>query len=139
MPDIPEPTVEVTAYRVSCLPADHPEAYIFSLKVERRSSNPDRWAVTDGVRCYTAKGTKGYESNPSSRTKNFLRWYRHSLEDALALAKRIAPTMTCNGFTIADVLARRDVRRQRGPVRSRPRFCSHAGCGDRRLHRQRRP
>lgn len=101
-----EPTVEVTRYQVSCLPADHPDAHHFSLSVERRSTNPDSWCVTDGAYCYDLNGNAEYEANPSSRTDKFKRSFRHSLDEALQLAKRIAPTMTINGLTPAKVLAR---------------------------------
>ena len=103
-----EPTVEVTRYQVSCLPSDDPDAYHFTLTVERRDVNPDRWAVMRGSFCLDAKGREEYEPNPSSRTDAFKRRYRHSLEDALALAKRIAPTLTVMGHTVDDALARRN-------------------------------
>lgn len=101
-----EPTVEVTRYRVSCLPAEHIDSQHFALTVERRNVNPDRWCVTDGAYCYRKDGHRSYESNPSSRTDRFKKAYRFSLDDALALAKRLAPKMTVNGHTVESVLAR---------------------------------
>lgn len=103
-----EPTVEVTRYQVSCLPSDHVDAHHFTLYVERRNVDPDRWAVTNGFGCYDADGNHEYESRPSSRTDEFKREFRHSLDDALALAKRIAPTMTVNGHTVESVLSWRE-------------------------------
>lgn len=96
--------VRPTAYAVSCLPADHPEAYLFTLKVEWRGT--DRWCVTNGAYCYRKDGHQSYESNPSSRTDRFKKAYRFPLDDALALAKRLAPKMTINGHTVEDVIAR---------------------------------
>jgi hypothetical protein len=99
-----EPTVRATAYAVSCMPPDHPDAYLFTLRVEVRGE--DRWCVTDGAYCYRKDGHKAYERNPSGRTDRFKRAYRFSLDDALALAKRLAPKITINGHTVESVLAR---------------------------------
>jgi len=38
---VTEPRVELVAYEVSRLPADHLDAYSFMLRVQRRSVNPD--------------------------------------------------------------------------------------------------
>lgn len=100
--EAPEPVVHPTSYAVSCFPSEHPEAYNFTLHVAWR--NKDRWCVTDGAYCYDQDGNQEYESNPSSRTDEFKHRYRHSLEDALALAKRLAPGMTINGHTVTEVL-----------------------------------
>lgn len=101
-----EPRVEVVAYEMSCLPADHVDAYGFMLRVERRSVNPDRWCVSEKDFCYAIDGTSEREPNPSSRTDKFERKYWHIWEDALALAKRVAPTMSVNGLSVEDVHAR---------------------------------
>lgn len=103
-----EPTVAAVAYQVSCLPPDHVDAYQFTLRVERRNVDPDRWCVTDGAYCYRKDGRRAYESQPSSRTKRFQQAYRFPLEDALALAKKLAPKMTMMGLTAEDVLAREE-------------------------------
>lgn len=102
---VPDPEVRPTAYAVSCLPADHPDAYLFTLKVEWRGA--DRWCVTNGAYCYSKTGRMRYEPNPSSRTDAFKRTYRHNLEDALALAKRLAPKITVGPHTVETVLQRR--------------------------------
>ena len=99
-----EPEVRVVAYQVSCLPPDHPEAPHFTLEVVARGYH--RWAVTRFGFCYDAKGHERYEPNPSARTDAFKHKYRHSLDDALALAKRLAPTITVNGHTVEDVIRR---------------------------------
>jgi hypothetical protein len=82
--------VRPTAFAVSCLPADHPEAQSFTLYVEWRGPG-ERWCVTDGAYCYRKDGHKSYESKPSRRTDRFKNAYRFSLDDALALAKRWHP------------------------------------------------
>lgn len=99
-----EAEVWPTAYAVSCLPRDHPDAYHFTLRVEWRGS--DRWCVTDGAYCYRRDGHKSYESKPSSRTDRFKKAYRFSLDDALELAKKYAPKITVMGHTVESVLAK---------------------------------
>ncbi len=97
-------TVQPVAYAVSCLPSDHPDAFLFTLRVERREI--DRWCVTDGAYCYRKDGHKSYEPMPSSRTDRYKRAYRFPLDDALALARRLAPKMRFNGHTVESILAR---------------------------------
>jgi hypothetical protein len=104
--NVPEPTVRITEYSVSCLPQDDVNADLFTLTVVERA--PGRWAVTRGSFCYDADGKREFESNPTGRTEEFRARFRFTLDDALALAKRVAPTMTVNGRTVADVLARTD-------------------------------
>lgn len=99
-----EPTVKVTAYEVSCLPEDHIDAYHFTLRVVYRGK--DRWAVVDGPWCLDADGNSEYESLPSNRTDEFLAVHRFDLDTALNIARKYAPKMRINGFTVADVLAR---------------------------------
>ncbi|MGW3545875.1 hypothetical protein ACWDNI_35780 [Nocardia niigatensis] len=102
----PEPVAIVTRYDVSCLPRDHQEWGLFSVSVEQRS--PDRWAVKHFSNCYDIDGNPSYESLPSERRDEWLERYRHDLDTALALAKRIAPKIRINGFSVADALAWRD-------------------------------
>lgn len=102
MTNPPEAVAHPTKYSVSCLPIDHPDAYMFTIHVVWRGK--DRWAVKRSEFCYDAKGRERFEPNPSSRTDAFLRRYRHSFDDAMELAKRIAPTLTVYGRTAADVL-----------------------------------
>lgn len=101
----PQPEVRPTAYAVSCLPPEHPDAYMFMLHVEWRGPG-DRWCVTNGAYCYSKTGCQRYEPNPSSRTDAFKRTYRHSLDDALALAIRLAPKITCGSHTVEWALSR---------------------------------
>lgn len=104
MSNTPGATVRPTAYAVSCLPPDHPDAYLFTLRVEWRGEHG--WCVTDGAYCLRRDGHKSYESNPSSRTARFKKAYRFPLEEALEIAKKYAPKITVNGHTVESVLAR---------------------------------
>lgn len=102
----PEPTVKVTAYSVSCLPETNINAPHFTARAEYRGRGG--WAVTDGFHVYAADGSRAHEHIPTERTEEFLARFRHGELEAVALAKRIAPTLVVNGYTVADVLARAD-------------------------------
>jgi len=91
-----------THYTVSALPLEHREAGHFSLTVEWRGDG--RWAVCRGRMCLDADGVADFESQPSSRADAWLAAHRFDLDTALALAVREAPGLTCNGYTVADVL-----------------------------------
>lgn len=97
-----EAVARITEYTVSCLPQDHQLAVHLSLLVVERS--PGRWAVLRNGYCYNAAGEKEYERSGTERTPGFLEDFRHSRKAALALAKRIAPTLTVNGVTVNDAL-----------------------------------
>lgn len=111
---IPEPTVQVTRYEVSCLPEDDDAKFSMTINVEYRGR--DLWAV---VRMGEALGVDGeweYEPSPSNREDGWLETHRFDLDTALRLAKEAAPKMTVNGYTVADLLAmheRREARRRR--------------------------
>lgn len=96
--------IRVTRYAASCLPQDDVNADLFTLSIEERATG--RWAVLRGGFCYDAEGNREYESIPSERADEFKARFRHSLEDALEIARKVAPTMTVNGHTVADALAR---------------------------------
>lgn len=107
MSDVPEPTVRVTRYEVSCLPQDNINAHHFTITVEWRGD--DRWAVLHHGFCLGADGEWDDEPRPSSREDDWLETHRFDLDTALILAKREAPKLTINGLTAADVLARTGV------------------------------
>jgi hypothetical protein len=99
----PDPTVRPVKYAVSCVPEGNVNARHFTVWVEDRGRG--LWAVTDGAFCYDANGDAEYEPIPSEREDEWRAKYRFDLDTALALAKRVAPTLTVNGYTVADVLA----------------------------------
>lgn len=107
MSDVPEPTVRVTRYEVSCLPEHHPMRRHFIIHVEPREG--DTWAVVQPWQpapCLGSDGEWDWEMRPSERTEEWLATHRFDLDTALILAKREAPKLTVNGSTAADVLAR---------------------------------
>lgn len=96
MPEIPEPMTTAFTYKVSCLPIDHPAYRHYSLTVAYRIRGTESgYSVSDGSDYYyAADGT--LSDQPVLLPE----------ADALALAKRIAPTMTAvNGWTVAALLA----------------------------------
>lgn len=102
-----KPHVDAVKYSISCLPADHPERRHFEIYVVWRGR--DRWAITDGFgSCYSTTGEWDYESLPSERMDDWLDTHRFSLDDALKTAKKIAPLLTCNGWTVERVLGGSD-------------------------------
>ena len=99
-----EPVVRPVKYAVSCVPEGNVNVSSFTVWVEYRGRG--LWSVTDGAFCYDANGNAEYEPIPSERDDEWRAKYRFPLDAALALAKRVAPTLTVNGYTVADVLAR---------------------------------
>jgi hypothetical protein len=89
----PKVTTTATRYAVSALPADHIDADVFTITVEYRSMG-DGWCVFRFGRSLDAAGKWGYE------------YTRFDLETALRLAEQMAPKLTVNGHSVADVLAR---------------------------------
>ncbi|MFF4417050.1 hypothetical protein ACFYY8_31400 [Streptosporangium sp. NPDC001559] len=105
----PEVFVRPTRYDVSCLPEDDINARPYTLTVEYRGRG--LWAVMDGPYAYDADGVKDYELRPSEREGDWVAKHRFDLDTALALAKKVAPLMTCNGHTVTEALADREARR----------------------------
>lgn len=69
----------------------------FSMRVVWRGE--DSWAVMDGAYCVGRRGITSYESNPSSRTDRFLKAYRFTRDEAIAIAVKYVDHMTVNGRT----------------------------------------
>jgi hypothetical protein len=95
-PAEPEVIVSVTRYTVSVIPADDINHRYFALIVEptRRGT----WAVTDGHGGYDRDGrwTPGRDSGSEYA----------DVDDALALARRLAPGLTVNGHTAVEAYQR---------------------------------
>jgi hypothetical protein len=101
---MPEPTVMVTAYTVSCFPPDDLDGSSWDIRVEY--CGRDRWAVRWlGQMCADSKGHFVHEPQPSSRSDYFLKRHRFSLEKALLIAKAAAPGIILNNMTPADAIA----------------------------------
>lgn len=103
---IPEAQARVTEYTVSCLPAGHEMEIHFSVTVVECS--PGRWAVKHHVFTYDVDGQRSYEPITTNREDDYIDRHRFELDEALSLARRVAPTLRVNRFTVADVLALAD-------------------------------
>ena len=102
MTAIPEPVVTVARYEVSCLPEAHIDRAIFTVDVERRGHG--KWAVARFKRCYDIDGEPDWEPLPSAREDEWLARYRHDLDTALEIARKVAPLVRVNGLGVADVI-----------------------------------
>jgi hypothetical protein len=99
------PRVQATRYTVNCMPEDSsPDSHVFEITVEWRGK--DRWAVVRHGSCLGSDGEWDYEMRPSSREDDWLATHRFDLETALELAKKAAPYVTVNGWTVEKALAR---------------------------------
>jgi hypothetical protein len=102
----------VTSYAVSCVPEDHVDAYHFTLKVEYRPGG--RWVLMGGSRFLSRTDTwsRGYYwteqdfAGAKAGREAWLAEHWHDENTALELARKHAPLMTVNGYTVASVLAR---------------------------------
>lgn len=91
----PSVLVSVTRYTVSVLPADDINHRYFALSVEL---TPRGWIVTDGHSGYDADGVRHHGK---------ARWHPFAdYDDALAVARRLAPGLTVNGHTATDAYHR---------------------------------
>lgn len=95
-----EPKVTPVKYQVSiltkenCLISDY---YHYALNIERVDESKDLWAIRSlGVR-YSRSGKPGYEPIPSSRTEYYKKSHSFTFEEAVALAKKLAPNVEING------------------------------------------
>lgn len=90
----PDALMTVTGYAVSVLPADHREFHDYALYVDL--TRRGRWVVHDGG--------AGFDADGCPRVREQDRHPFPSLDDALALARRLAPGMTIGSRTATDVL-----------------------------------
>ncbi|MER6183078.1 hypothetical protein [Streptomyces sp. NPDC001652] len=110
-PGVPEPSTLATRYVVSCLPEGHDDRHTFTVQVQYRGAG--RYTVTHNLKFADLDGRWEYglaqpedpdDDDMAAETK----WREaHSFDHdtALRLARQLAPTLTCRGRTVADVLA----------------------------------
>lgn len=99
-------TVEPVKYEVTAYPLRDELRRHFTITVEWRS--PDRWAVCNRMgECWNRRTkTWDYESMPSSRTDAFKRTHRFPLDEAIEIAKKIAPTLGIMSWTMDQIIRR---------------------------------
>ena len=104
-----EPLVIPTEYWVTTIPETYPEWSTWAIKVSRRG--PDRWAVERWGRVYSRSQAKAknpvpvYERSSSGRSDYFKNTYRFPLDEALELAKLIAPKVITNNLNAEQYMA----------------------------------
>ena len=101
------PAVMATQYTVCAYPREDIDRLAFEILVEYRGNG--RWAVERNGACLNAEGQWGHERIPSEREAEWLATHRFDLPTAIRLAVKVAPTLTCNGATIAQVLAMKEM------------------------------
>lgn len=118
---VPEPTVRVVKYEISCLPETSVNRVHWTVTVEYRGDS--QWAVCNfGSQHQWGRNDEkfsfGYSWRDGTREPTtdeewteyqagralWLNDHRFSLDEALEIAKRIAPEIRVNGKTVADVL-----------------------------------
>lgn len=95
-PGQPEVLVEITRYEVSVLPADDINRKHFALYVDRTRNGS--WIVNDGHGGYDIDG----DWAPGLAVAHEFNDY----DDALALARKLAPNVTVNGHTATEAYHR---------------------------------
>lgn len=115
----PTPAVRPTRYVVSCLPEDHDERWTFSVRVSYRGDG--LWSVKCRSQYLDASGRRspgfswsGGPDEPATQAEMdafdaeqavWLKAYRFDHDEALRLARELAPTLTYRGRSVADALA----------------------------------
>lgn len=111
--EIPEPVVTVRRISVSCIPGD-PHFSLFVVFRNRRAGI-DWYSVTNGSDSWPdtldRNGKWATEQKPTSHSPSWRKARQFTLDEAIEIAKRHAPNVTVNGFTVADGLRMQDNRR----------------------------
>ena len=107
------PVVVPSEYRI--LPTGYAEServdkWMWAILVTWRGPDPDtgtdRWAIRDTFgRCLDRRGNWDHEPNPSSRTDEWKRRYRHSLDEAIQIAKDHVDSHVINLRTFEEINA----------------------------------
>lgn len=100
MTGVPEPTVRVASYIVSCLPED---THNWDITVAYRGDA--QWAVVrDNTFCLSAAGTWDYEHIPGERRDEWLAGHRFDVDTALKLAREQAQLVRVAGLNAQQAL-----------------------------------
>ena len=99
-----EVSVEAVSYEVTAYPFHDINRDLFTVRVERRGE--DSWAVMRRSQCWNRRTKQwDYEPLPSSRTEAFKRTHRFPLDQALDIARKVAPTLSVMGLTVQQAAA----------------------------------
>lgn len=100
------PFVDIVTFDVSCFPLDHEDRRNFNVTVEYRGRG--MWAVKHHMMCLGADGEWDYESSPGNREDEWIASHRFTMQEAIRRAREIAPKLTVNGWTVRDVMLKRE-------------------------------
>jgi hypothetical protein len=113
MTNLPAPTVQPTAYRVSVLPEDDVNHRLYAVAVTYCGAG--KWAVVSNLdECLGADGTWADGIKPYGRGDEWLAAHRFDEATALKLATEAAPHVEIMGRSAADALRAR--WRAEGPI-----------------------
>ena len=104
--------VQPTEYTVNCLPEDDHDGHSFGITVQYRGAG--RWAVVHLGSCLGTDGEWDFGVKEYDRGDDWLDAHRFDEATALELAKKAAPHITVNGFTVDDALAMHARRQTQG-------------------------
>lgn len=121
--DLPAPTVQTTGYLVSCLPEGHDDRWTYTVRVSYRGDG--LWSVQARGQYVDANGQRspgfswsGCPDEPATQAEMdafdaeqavWLKAFRFEHDEALRIAKQLAPKLMYRGVSVADVLAGRAV------------------------------
>lgn len=98
MTELPEPNLVTAQYKVCCLPEEHPDYVAFMVTVNRRWPGLDR-SATPG---YSVEDHDNfYDLGPTKASRPIL----FPAEEAIELAKQVAPHVIRRGRTVAEAWA----------------------------------
>ncbi|MFI9507226.1 hypothetical protein [Nocardia sp. NPDC052566] len=99
-----QPVVRATRFEVNCVPETDTGAWHFAVTVVYCRGG--RWVVRDrDDRCYDFDGVVSWDYGSDAPDEWLARYRFTDVEQALEVAKRVAPTITVNGVTVAEALA----------------------------------
>ena len=117
-PGVPDPIVQTTGYLISCLPEGHDDRWTYTVRVSYRGDG--LWSVqcrgqyvdVNGQRlpgfswsgCPNEPATQAEMDEFDAEQAEWLKAYRFDHVTALRIAKKLAPTLTYRGRTVADAL-----------------------------------
>jgi hypothetical protein len=108
-PGVPDAAVLPVRFVVSSVPEGHDARHAYTINVQYRGEG--LYTVGHGLAYADAEGAWSYEpgrsedDEPDAVAVDWIAAHRFDLTDALRLARRLAPTLTVRGRSVADVLA----------------------------------
>lgn len=108
---VPAPYIRTLRIQVSCIPTESHWGVFVDFRGHR--DGIDWYSVTDGFNpagTLDRKGVWNNESRPSMFTPSWRKARQFELDEAIEIAKKYAPEVKVNGFTIADGIRMRTLR-----------------------------